>query len=332
MDMVTLIEGPLLEAVLILFGAGIVARILFSLATTIRSPRFRILRWKHLLATLGRSLLPFHRAFRRKPVYTSLRYLFHICLFVVPLFFYGHIVLWESSWLELSWQSIPDVLADWMTIVFILLSLFFLIRRTFIVRLRCSSSAGDYLLIVIGVLTFLSGYFLTHGTLDSIPFFLDHMFTIHVFFGEAMIITALFLFLRSRLDRDKCTGCTACESSCPTGTLEYTEKEKNRIFSYSHYQCVCCGACVDACPEDAAEIRHQIGFITFFQVYRKKAIRTVGMQECLQCGTLFAPEIQLKKISELITDDYVRICPRCKMVNAADTFHQLNPWFKKEQT
>lgn len=330
--MVSLIEGPLLEAVLILFGAGIAARIVFSFTTAIRSDRFKRFKWKHLAATLGRSLLPYHRAFKKKPLYTILRYIFHICLFAVPVFFYGHIVLWESSWLQLSWQSIPDVLADWMTIVFILLSLFFLFRRLFISRLRQNSKAGDYLLLAAGILAFLSGYFLTHGTLDSIPFFLRHMQTLHIFFGEVMIVTALFLFLRSRLDRERCTGCAACESSCPTGTLEYRDKGRNRIFSYSHYQCICCGACVEACPEDAAEIKHQVGFNPFFQVKQKKPIRTVALQPCRRCGTLFVPENQLTKISELITDDYAGLCSRCKMVNTADTFHQLSPWIKKPQT
>lgn len=332
MDPVALIEGPLLEAVLILFGVGIMARIMISLAATIRSDRFKRFRWKHLLATMGRSFLPFHRAVKRRPAYTILRYVFHICLFVVPIFFYGHIVLWESSWLELSWQSIPDVLADWMTIVFILLSLFFLLRRVFVSRVRHGSGPGDYALIVIGILTFLSGYFLTHGTLDSIPFFLYNMQTVHIFFGEAMILVALFLFFRSRLDREKCTGCAACESSCPTGTLEYREKEKNRVFYYSHYRCICCGACVDACPEEAAEIRHQIGIRPFFRVKKKQHLRTVPLEACAQCGALFVPEIQISRISEMITDDYVRLCPRCKMVNTADTFHRLDPWIKKEQT
>ncbi|MCK4835276.1 MAG: 4Fe-4S dicluster domain-containing protein [Candidatus Aminicenantes bacterium] len=332
MDIVSFIEGPLVEAVLILFGVGILARIIFSFTVIIRSDRFKRFKWKHLLATMGRSLAPFHRALKKKPFYTLLRYIFHICLIVVPVFFYGHIVLWESSWLELSWQSIPDIVADWMTIIFILLSVFFLLRRVLVSHLRRSSSSGDYVLILIGILTFLSGYFLTHGTLDSIPFFLDNMQTLHIFFGEAMIITALLLFLRSRLDRDKCTGCAACESSCPTGTLESYEIGENRIFSYSHYQCICCGACIDACPEAAAELRHHIGIKPFFRVIQKEQIRTVKLQRCRQCGTLFAPEIQLKRISELITDDYVLLCPRCKMVNAADTYHQLIPWLKKLKT
>lgn len=274
------------------------------------------------------SLLPLHRTFIKKPVYTSLRYLFHICLFVVPLFFYGHIVLWESSWLELSWTSIPDFLADWMSVLFIGLSLFFLVRRILVSDLRKISGLADYLLILIGAATFLSGYFLTHGTLDNIPFFLDHLQTLHIFSGEIMIVLAIFLILTSQLDKKKCTGCAACESSCPTGTLEYRDRGNARIFSHSHYLCISCGACLDACPENAARLRHKIGLRHLFQLHSSLPIRTVELQACRSCGTLFAPELQLDRIAQLIRDDYIFLCPRCKMVNTADNYQQLIPELK----
>ncbi len=332
MDIVSLIEGPLLEIVFIFFALGLLIRIIFFLTSVLKSDKSKRLKWKHVLPTLFRSLLPLHRAFSKKPVYTLLRYLFHLCLVVVPIFFYGHIVLWESSWLELSWQSIPDILADWMTILFIGLSLFFLLRRILVSDLRKGSNLADYLLILIGATTFLSGYFITHGTLDNIPFFLDHMQTLHIFSGELMIVMAIFLFLGSRLDKKKCTGCAACESSCPTGTLESRDSGKTRIFSYSHYLCISCGACIQACPENAAELRHKIGLQRLFQFRSPQPIRTVDLQACPSCNALFAPELQLDQISHLISDDYIFLCPRCKMVNTADRFQQLIPVFKKSES
>jgi ferredoxin len=245
---------------------------------------------------------------------------------VVPVGLPAHIMLWESSSLELSWPALPDAPADWMTVIVIVLAVVFLLRRIIFPEIRRQSSFFDYLFIIIILLPFLSGYFLAHGTLDSIPFFLDHMLTIHILSGCTMIIAAVFIFLRFPLDIKKCTGCAACELDCPTGTLESIDKGIQRIFSYSHYQCISCGACIKTCPEGAAQLRHEIGLLRFFQVLKKQAIRSVELQICKKCGDLFAPVPQLDQAAKTITEDYIYFCPRCKMRNAADTFRQMSPF------
>jgi ferredoxin len=146
--------------------------------------------------------------------------------------------------------------------------------------------------------------------------------------GEAMIIMAVFLFCRTRLNTQKCTGCAACEVSCPTGTLESTDEGKFRIFKYSHYQCICCGSCVNACPEDAAELRHEISPKRFFQIVPKLEIRTVELQACDRCGVHFAPEPQMDKISKTFADDYLRFCPQCRKTNMGDFYRRLSPWHR----
>jgi nitrate reductase gamma subunit len=101
----------------------------------------------------------------KRPVYTTLRYIFHACLVVVPIWFSGHIVLWEESSFELYWTEIPDEWADWMTILLLFLAVYFLIRRIILTNIRAVSSISDHLLIIIAALPFMTGYFLTHGTL-----------------------------------------------------------------------------------------------------------------------------------------------------------------------
>jgi ferredoxin len=216
-----------------------------------------------------------------------------------------------------------------MTLVFIGLGLLFLIRRIVFPKIRRRSSIFDYLFIVICLFPFVNGYFLTHGTLDSIPFFYNHMFVIHILSGSAMIIMVVALFLKSRLDSNLCTGCAACQVNCPTGTLDYFDKENRRIFDYSHYLCVSCGECIRTCPENAAELRHTVGLKSFFQIQQKAEIQSVQLQTCKTCGAFFAPEPQVEKISHEIDEDYLVHCPACKQKNAADTFHQLSPWAKK---
>jgi len=101
-------------------------------------------------------------------------------------------MLWEESRFEWYWASIPDGLADWMTLIFIAIALFFLLRRIFSADIRLISGVSDYILLIVTALPFLTGYFLTHGTLDSIGFLGDNMTILHMLSGELMLILIPF--------------------------------------------------------------------------------------------------------------------------------------------
>jgi ferredoxin len=143
--------------------------------------------------------------------------------------------------------------------------------------------------------------------------------------GEAMMLMAVVLFFRTRLNAVRCTGCAACEISCPTGTLVSNDEGKLRTFTYSHYQCICCGSCVSVCPENAAELMHEISPRRFFQAASKHEIRSVELKECERCGAFFAPEPQLEKVSQTITAEYLRFCPICRKTNFRDVYYKLAP-------
>lgn len=331
MDFYSFVEGPLLWIAFLVFLAALLIRLFFFSCSIIRSSRDKDKRQVYTIATFGRFFLPFHKAVVKKPIYATLRYIFHLCMLVVPIWYSGHIVLWSESRFEWEWVELPDVWADWMTLVLLGLAAYFLIRRIIIPEIRLNSSKTDYILIIITALPFMTGYFLTHGTLDSVSFLGDNMVVIHMLSGEAMILMAVFLFCRTRLNIKKCVGCAACELSCPTGTLESNDNGKHRIFTYSHYQCICCGACVNTCPEDAAELRHEISAKRLVQVLLKQEIRSIELQACERCGALFAPEPQMEKIGLTFAHDYINFCPNCRKANIGDTLHQLSPWHRKPE-
>jgi nitrate reductase gamma subunit len=101
-------------------------------------------------------------------------------------------MLWEESRFEWSWPAIPDGLAGWMTLILIAIAVFFLLRRIISPGVRLISNAADYILLIIIVLPFLTGYFLTHGTVDRIAFLGDNMQLIHMLTGELMLILIPF--------------------------------------------------------------------------------------------------------------------------------------------
>ena len=194
MDFFLFVEGPLLWIAFFVFVFGSLLRAALFLSLSRKRDKiiYQYFSWKYVLATFGRWLIPANKDVVKNPIFVILVYLFHICLVIVPIWFSGHISLWEESRLEWSWTPIPDGLADWMTLVFLAIALFFLLRRIISADIRLLSTFSDYLLIVVTALPFVTGYFLTHGTVESIGFLGDNMQLIHMLTGELMLILIPF--------------------------------------------------------------------------------------------------------------------------------------------
>jgi len=330
MDFYSILEGPVLWVVFLIFLAAIIIRCIFFLWVIIKnSSRNKEKRPIHIAKALAGAFVPFHRAFAKKPLYTSLRYVFHICLFAVPLGLSGHIVLWSESRLEWDWAALPDAWADWMTLVLLALAIYFLLRRLIIKGIRRESSLNDFLLIIIVALPFLTGYFLTHGTLASVGALGENMVIIHMLSGQVMILMVIFLFYNLRLNAQTCTGCASCVQNCPTETIEANDHHNLRIFDYAHFQCICCGTCVSVCPESAAQLRHEINAKRLVQVLSKRKINSVELEACDRCGAFFAPEPQMEKIGSIFDSDCIKCCPDCRKTKLGERLHQMSPWHRR---
>ena len=194
MDFFLFVEGPLLWIAFLTFFIGSILRAALFLSVSRKRDKiiYQYFSWKYVLTTFGRWLFPLNKDVTKNPIFTILGYMFHICLIVVPIWFSGHISLWEESRFEWSWTPIPDGLADWMTLIFLAIALFFLLRRIISADIRLLSTFSDYLLIVVVALPFITGYFLTHGTVDNIGFLGENIQLIHMLSGELMLILIPF--------------------------------------------------------------------------------------------------------------------------------------------
>jgi nitrate reductase gamma subunit len=194
MDFYSFVAGPLLWIAFLTFIIGTLIRVALLIAESRQKDKivFQHLRWKWVFATFGRWLLPANPTVAKNPIYFPLVYIFHICLLAVPIWYSGHIVLWEESRLGWSWTPMPEGLADWMTLVFLAIAIFLLLRRIFSSDIRTISTFADYFVLIVTALPFATGYFLTHGTLDWIGFLGNNMTVIHMLAGEAMLILIPF--------------------------------------------------------------------------------------------------------------------------------------------
>ena len=317
MDWDYLIQHTLLRLAFFALILGVTLRIVFFFFAACKCSSHAEYRWRTLLATLGRVVVPFHMAFSKKALYAIVRYVFHVCVIVVPIWYGGHVYLWQEYGFDWYWEPLPDAWSDRSTIAVLAFAAYFFVRRIIRLKTQHNSSISDFLVIIITALPFLTGYVFTGGTLDSIPFFDNHLQNIHILAAEVMMVMVAFLFCRTRLSAVQCTGCASCESSCPTQALTTLEEGHRRIFNYALYHCICCGACVNTCPEGAAELRHEISLKRFFQIATKPEIHSVTLAACGKCGALFAPRPQIDKLNSELSEDYIFICAKCKKRDSA---------------
>jgi len=125
-------------------------------------------------------LIPFATRFMRKrPFFTIVTVLFHLCVLVVPLFLMAHIVLWFESY-GLLWQNIPNAIADIMTLFVMFSCIFFFIRRQLIPEIKMVTQPSDFLLLILIFISFLTGFLAFHQFGPYRPMIIFHILSSEV--------------------------------------------------------------------------------------------------------------------------------------------------------
>jgi hypothetical protein len=142
---------------------------------------------RHSLRSIFAWLIPFYpRSTRMRPVYYGVSYLFHILLFLVPVFLLSHIILINES-LNIFLPAINDRAADILTLAVIFFLIFFSVRRQWVPDVRFLTSLKDHGLILIVILPFLTGFLAYHQV-----FLYKWMVIAHVLTGEFLLVIIPF--------------------------------------------------------------------------------------------------------------------------------------------
>jgi nitrate reductase gamma subunit len=132
-------------------------------------------------------LVPFGtHSWRFYPVFTLLVFVFHICLLVTPVFLMGHNVLLLERW-GFSLPTLPERVADLMTMGVIVAALFIILRRIALPEVRILTKPYDFLVLAIAVAPFLTGFFAFHQIGNY-----DFWIVTHVLAGEIMLVAIPF--------------------------------------------------------------------------------------------------------------------------------------------
>ena len=190
--MVDFIRGQLILISLLVFILGLIYQLIQFFRLTkekewvyppleVKSEKKTAGKWVSLcLASLNGTM------WKTYPVMTVMTSVFHVFLIVVPIFLLGHNMLLDQSW-GLSLWSLPESITDILSIVILICVAFFLGRRLFLARVRAITTLYDYLILLIALAPFLTGYFAYHQWFNY-----DTVITLHILAGEVMLITIPF--------------------------------------------------------------------------------------------------------------------------------------------
>jgi nitrate reductase gamma subunit len=183
------VAGPLAWAAFILFFGGLLARVVRLLIRVNQTEKFifTYMSWKFSLRSILHWIIPFGTVnWRRHPALTVVTFFFHVCLLVTPIFLLAHVVLIDEAW-WLSWRTLPDGMADAMTVIVIAGCIFFLIRRMIRPEVRFVTDASDYVLLIVVAAPFVTGFLAYHQWVD-----VGWVTLLHMVMGEVMLAAIPF--------------------------------------------------------------------------------------------------------------------------------------------
>lgn len=196
------VSGPLAWAAFILFFGGIGYQIVSRALVAKKKDPFVYEYWSlaYALRSIVHWIIPFASTnSRKRPFLTIVTFLFHVSIFIAPLFLFAHITLINEAF-HISWWFLPDGVADIMTMVVIGACIFFLIRRIVQPDVKYLSSGWDYVLLLLVAAPFVTGLWAYHQWPGNQVLTILHMFS-----GEVLLavipftkLNHMFLFFFTR--------------------------------------------------------------------------------------------------------------------------------------
>ncbi len=201
-DLYNFLRGPGFAISMFIFLSGFLYRTLRLLHATRKISRvsFTAENFVHVQETTGngstlKDTFNFIKSklknsiFGTNPIMGIISLVFHILIFITPLFLSAHNIISDLT-IRISLPSIPERVTDVFTVILIAMGGFFFARRILIPRVRIISTLRDYIIILLVIAPFLSGFFAYHH-------FFNYRIVIftHMIIGEAAIMILPFTSL-----------------------------------------------------------------------------------------------------------------------------------------
>ncbi len=169
--------------------ARIVVMTILGLIEGYRKNADHIVPWKELINKTFAWLIPVNRLWRKRPIYSFVSFFFHIGLILVPLFLAAHVMLWKKS-VGFGWPSLPQNIADILTILVVITAPLLFLMRVFHRGSRALSRSQDYVWPLLLMIPFLTGLICSNGRISASTYSLLMFF--HVYSANLIMIMIPF--------------------------------------------------------------------------------------------------------------------------------------------
>ncbi|MBD3299456.1 MAG: hypothetical protein GF341_12430 [candidate division Zixibacteria bacterium] len=190
-DWIDFAKGPLFAFTFLVMVLGLLRHVIIQVSSLItgKGRRLRSAPWRRIIADALSWVIPIRHMTRGTVIFSVVSFLFHIGIILVPVLLIDHIVMWEEQ-LGIDLPAIGRGLADVLTLFTIAAILVLLGFRIFGSRQRSMSSRIDYLLLVMILLPFASGYAAGHANVNPLSW--EAMMLTHLLSAEVLFVLVPF--------------------------------------------------------------------------------------------------------------------------------------------
>ncbi len=190
-DWIRFAKGPLfgITFLIMILGLGRQVLLQFYFLGVKKGRRLKHVHWKSVAREASTWVVPVRHMEPGTGIFSAASYVMHIGILVVPVFLIDHVVLWEG-FLGLHLPTIDRRTADILTLLTLFCVLLLLALRVFRSRHRLVSRPTDYLLLLLVLLPFLSGYLASHPAVN--PFAWNVMMLAHLLSAELLFVVTPF--------------------------------------------------------------------------------------------------------------------------------------------
>jgi nitrate reductase gamma subunit len=190
-DVLTFARGPLFQASILVFIAGMIYRLVRVIFLGWSPDRVKNKGSKaggvvmaYLKSILIWPFIPWVKnTFKKNPLIYIAGGLFHLGLFVVLVLGTAHMLVWKSL-LGFGWKTLPLPFVDWMAAVTICAMVVLFINRIINPVLKLISGPAEWLNLLFVFLPMITGYALTH----HLFFRYEVLFSIHMLCVDFLLI------------------------------------------------------------------------------------------------------------------------------------------------
>ncbi|MFZ7124576.1 MAG: TmcC family electron transfer complex membrane anchor subunit [Desulfobacterales bacterium] len=183
------LTGPMAWIAFIVFFGGILYRLVSRglLAKRKDAVFYEYWSFRHAIRSIAHWIVPFASTnSRNRPILSIVTFVFHLLLFIAPLFLFAHITLINEAF-NVSWWFMPDGVADVLTVIVVGACLFFFVRRLTQNEVRYLTTMSDYVVLFMVALPFISGFWAYHQWAGY-----AFMTLLHIFSGEVLLMAIPF--------------------------------------------------------------------------------------------------------------------------------------------